>query len=55
MVHCPECEANLSQQGDVEVVDVEARSGFFRTSKRFSLVACTHCSVAIGSGVAGAR
>lgn len=55
MAHCPDCEADLSEQDDVEFVDMEARSGFFRASKRFYLVACAHCGVAIGSGVAGAR
>ncbi|SDN22725.1 hypothetical protein SAMN04487949_3693 [Halogranum gelatinilyticum] len=55
MVHCPECEETLEEQSDVEFLDMDSTTGFFRASKRFYLVACGHCGAAIGSGVAGAR
>lgn len=55
MVHCPECETALETAADVEFVDMEARPGFFRASKRFYVAACGECGVAIGTGVAGAR
>ena len=55
MVHCPECNATLEQDADVEFADMGAKSGFFEASKRFYLVACGQCGAAIGSGVAGAR
>jgi ribosomal protein S27E len=55
MVRCPECDATLDSEGDVEFADMGAESGFFRASKRFYLVACGDCGAAIGSGVAGAR
>jgi hypothetical protein len=54
MAHCPECEATLDQQEDVEFVDMDSTTGFFTASKRFYLVACGECGAAIGSGVAGA-
>ncbi|ACV46554.1 MULTISPECIES: hypothetical protein [Halomicrobium] len=54
MAHCPECEATLDQQDDVEFVDMDSTTGFFTASKRFYLVACGECGAAIGSGVAGA-
>lgn len=54
MVHCPECEAEISDESDVEFVDLDAKmAGLFRSSKRFYVVACNNCSAAIGSGVAG--
>lgn len=53
MVHCPECGADMADQDDVDFLDVEARSGFFRASKRFYVVGCGECGVAIGGGVAG--
>ncbi|NHN43298.1 hypothetical protein G9C85_16900 [Halorubellus sp. JP-L1] len=55
MVHCPECDATLAEETDVEFADFGAKSGFFKASKRFYLVACGDCGAAIGSGVAGAR
>lgn len=55
MVHCPECETTLEEESDVEFVDMGSKAGFFKASKRFYLVACADCGVAIGSGVAGAR
>ncbi len=55
MVHCPECDATLERQEDVEFGDMGAESGFFEASERFYLVACGDCGAAIGSGVAGAR
>lgn len=55
MVHCPECDATMSEQDDIDFVDMEARAGFFRASKRFYVVACGECGAAIGGGVAGAR
>ncbi|QIQ75083.1 hypothetical protein GL213_00085 [Halogeometricum borinquense] len=55
MVHCPECETELTEQGDVEFVDLGAETGFFKASKRFYIVGCNECGAAIGSGVAGAR
>ena len=54
MVHCPECETTLSEQSDVEFLDMDSTTGFFTASKRFYLVACADCGAAIGSGVAGA-
>jgi len=53
MAHCPECEETLDEETDVEFVDVGAKPGFFKASKRFYLVACNHCGAAIGTGVAG--
>lgn len=55
MVHCPECQATIAEPDDVEFVDMEARPGFFRASRRFYVAACGECGAAIGSGVAGAR
>ena len=55
MAHCPECETTLAEESDVEFVDMGSKSGFFKASKRFYLVACADCGAAIGSGVAGAR
>jgi len=54
MVHCPECDATIEAESDVEFVDLDAKiAGIFRSSKRFYVVACTDCGAAIGSGVAG--
>jgi predicted nucleic-acid-binding Zn-ribbon protein len=55
MAHCPDCDASLSEQDDVEFVEMEARTGFIKASKRFYLVACNDCGAAIGGGVAGAK
>lgn len=55
MVHCPECDATLSNPDDVEFVDYDAEIGFLQASKRFYLTACADCGAAIGSGVAGAH
>lgn len=55
MVHCPECDATLSEKDDVEFVEMDAKTGFFKASKRFYLVACGECGAAIGGGVAGAK
>lgn len=55
MVHCPECDATLSDQSDVEFVDMGAKTGVFKASKRFYLVACGNCDAAIGGSVAGAK
>jgi len=54
MAHCPECDATLDTPEDVEFVDMDSENGFFTAAKRFYLVACADCGVAIGSGVAGA-
>lgn len=54
-MHCPECETELSAPDDVEFVDMKAETRLFAASKRFYLVGCSHCGVAIGSGVAGAQ
>jgi predicted nucleic-acid-binding Zn-ribbon protein len=54
MVHCPECDHEISEESDVEFLDLDASmAGFFRTSKRFYVVGCNNCGAAIGSGVAG--
>lgn len=53
MVHCPECDATLSEHDDVEFVEMDARIGFIKASKRFYVVACGECGVAIGGSVAG--
>jgi predicted nucleic-acid-binding Zn-ribbon protein len=54
MVHCPECESEIDTAEDVEFQDLDAKmAGLFRSSKRFYVVACNECGVAIGSGVAG--
>jgi len=55
MAHCPECDSVLEQEGDVEFANMGPKSGLFKASKRFYLVACGECGAAIGSGVAGAR
>jgi hypothetical protein len=55
MVHCPDCDATLSGQDDVEFVEMDAETGIFAASKRFYLTACGHCGAAIGGGVAGAK
>ncbi|WP_202904514.1 hypothetical protein [Haloarcula rubripromontorii] len=54
MVHCPECDAEMTDRDDVEFLDMDSTTGFFKASKRFYLVACGNCGAAIGSGVAGA-
>lgn len=54
MVHCPECEATVADQNDVEFADMDAKmAGLVGSSKRFYVVACNACGAAIGSGVAG--
>jgi predicted nucleic-acid-binding Zn-ribbon protein len=55
MVHCSECETTLSEQSDVEFIEMDSKKGIFKASKRFYLVACNNCGAAIGSGVAGAK
>jgi predicted nucleic-acid-binding Zn-ribbon protein len=55
MVHCPECEATLDAEQDVDFVEMAATSGIFKPSKRFYVVACDECGAAIGGGVAGAK
>ena len=54
MVHCPECDGEITEESDVEFLDLDAKmAGLFRSSKRFYVVACKNCGAAIGSGVAG--
>lgn len=53
MVHCPECDATLSERDDVEFVDMGAQTGFLKASKRFYVVGCGECGAAIGGSVAG--
>lgn len=54
MVHCPECQAEITEESDVEFNDLDAKiAGLFRSSKRFYVVGCSSCGAAIGSGVAG--
>jgi len=55
MVHCPDCETTLQHSDDVEFVEMDARLGFVRASKRFYVTRCAHCGYAMGSGVAAAR
>jgi len=54
MVHCSECESEITEIEDVEFLDLDAKmTGLFRSSKRFYVVACDACGATIGSGVAG--
>lgn len=54
MVHCTECGEELTEESDVEFLDLDAQiAGLFRSSKRFYVVGCNNCGAAIGSGVAG--
>jgi len=54
MVHCPECEAEIVDESDVEFVDMDSTmAGLFRSAKRFYVVGCNSCGAVIGSGVAG--
>lgn len=55
MVHCPECETALTTADDVEFVEMDAKAGFIRASKRFYTTACAECGATIGSGIAGAK
>lgn len=55
MVHCPECETTIETADDVAFVEVDARLGFVRASKRFYAAECADCGHVIGNGVAGAR
>ena len=55
MVHCPHCDTELDEASDVEFLDLDSTSGFFKAAKRFYIVGCGECGAAIGSGVAGAR
>lgn len=55
MVHCPECETTIETADDVEFVEMDARLGFVRASKRFYTANCAACGHTIGNGVAGAR
>lgn len=55
MVHCPECEATLADASDVEFVEMDATTGFFKASKRFYVANCAECGATLGSGVAGAK
>jgi hypothetical protein len=54
MVHCPECEAEITDASDVEFLDMESKmAGLFKLAKRFYVAACDDCGAAIGTGVAG--
>ncbi|WP_226007639.1 hypothetical protein [Natrinema salinisoli] len=55
MVHCPECDATLSAESDIDFVETEATTGFIAASKRFYVATCATCGATIGSGVAGAK
>ncbi|SDN22695.1 hypothetical protein SAMN04487949_3692 [Halogranum gelatinilyticum] len=55
MVHCPECQTSLETIDDIEFVEMDARTGFIRASKRFYTSNCAACGATIGSGVAGAK
>lgn len=54
-MHCPNCEATLETIDDVEFVEMDAKVGFIRASKRFYTTECTDCGRTLGSGVAGAQ
>jgi len=53
MVHCPNCEATLADESDVEFDDVDSSIGFLKASKRFYVARCADCGTTIGTGVAG--
>ncbi|MFH5801343.1 hypothetical protein [Haladaptatus sp. CMAA 1911] len=55
MVHCPDCGSTLEAESDVEFVEMDAKTGFLKASKRFYVVTCANCGTTIGSGVAGAK
>jgi len=55
MVHCPHCEADLTEADDVDFLDLDSTNTFLTAAKRFYIVGCGECGAAIGSGVAGAR
>ena len=55
MTRCPECDAALSSESDVEFVELDATTGFFAASKRFDVAACAPCGATVGGGVAGAK
>lgn len=55
MVHCPECEATLAEESDIEFVEMDSTTGFLSASKRFYIANCADCGSTIGSGVAGAK
>ncbi|KTG11514.1 hypothetical protein AUR64_03140 [Haloprofundus marisrubri] len=55
MVHCPECKTTLSDESDIEFIETDAVSGFFKASKRFYIAECVDCGANLGSGVAGAK
>ncbi|WP_439027961.1 hypothetical protein [Haloarchaeobius sp. DT45] len=55
MVHCPACETTLADASDVEFIETDAVTGFFKASKRFYVASCASCGETLGSGVAGAK
>ena len=55
MVHCPECNATLSEESDIEFVEMDSTTGLLKASKRFYVANCADCGATIGSGVAGAK
>lgn len=55
MAHCRECGATLSEESDIEFVEMDSEIGFLSASKRFYVANCAHCGVTIGNGVAGAK
>ena len=55
MVHCPECDATLAEESDIEFVETDAATGILKASKRFYVANCADCGATIGSGVAGAK
>jgi predicted nucleic-acid-binding Zn-ribbon protein len=55
MVHCPECEATLADESDVEFVKADSKTGIIAASKRFYAANCAECGATLGSGVAGAK
>ena len=55
MVHCPQCDATLADESDIEFVEMDATTGFLKASKRFYVANCADCGTTLGSGVAGAK
>lgn len=55
MVHCPECDAILADESDIEFAEMDATTGFLAASKRFYVADCADCGATLGSGVAGAK
>jgi len=53
--YCPECEAPLRGQFDLDVSEIESDPRLLAASKRYYVVNCASCDATIGGSVAAAN